>query len=332
MKLTSHLRSAGPGIALGGVAALAIISILGIAGMVMSVQCTDGCGTMSEAPAPALAAIEPKPEPERLPPVSPLPEAPTLTVAERRDALLDATFEMLVSEITTTLVEAVPPAAAPEPSPVLPMAEGEAVRLAETAADPVDAEERPGSAREATSLVAIRPEPPVDAIAYAPAVASALSTAPDGVSVGASPVNVRAGPSSSQTRLFVLAAGDEVVPSARDKGWVKIAASDGREGWVDASYLDNLQLAALPQETQQTAANPEPTASVEPAPAATAQRTVGGKGVTVRSGPSNGSSRLFALTSGTKVSVTGNDKGWLKVTDPDGRTGWAYSGLFAAAP
>ncbi|HEV7277245.1 MAG TPA: SH3 domain-containing protein [Devosiaceae bacterium] len=48
----------------------------------------------------------------------------------------------------------------------------------------------------------------------------------------------------------------------------------------------------------------------------------------MRSGSSNGSGRLFALTGGTKVEVTGEERGWLNLVDSEGRSGWAYSEYF----
>ncbi len=53
-------------------------------------------------------------------------------------------------------------------------------------------------------------------------------------------------------------------------------------------------------------------------------RVVGGTGVTVRAGPSRSQSRLFALASGARVTVQETRRGWLRIVDEDGRTGWLY--------
>lgn len=90
------------------------------------------------------------------------------------------------------------------------------------------------------------------------------------------------------------------------------------------------------QETQEiqtaeaaTAAEPAPVpAPKRPTAAAADTRTVGGKGVTVRSGPSTSNGRLFALASGQKVTVMGKKRGWLRIVDERGRSGWAYSSYF----
>jgi hypothetical protein len=54
-------------------------------------------------------------------------------------------------------------------------------------------------------------------------------------------------------------------------------------------------------------------------------RIVGGTGVNVRSGPSRSHGKLFALAPGAEVRVTQNKRGWLRVVDESGRTGWLYS-------
>ena len=69
-----------------------------------------------------------------------------------------------------------------------------------------------------------------------------------------------------------------------------------------------------------------PVPATKPASFATSEtRVVGSAGVTVRSGPSKSNARLFALSSGQKVTVTGKKRGWLRVVDERGRSGWAYS-------
>ena len=54
-------------------------------------------------------------------------------------------------------------------------------------------------------------------------------------------------------------------------------------------------------------------------------RTVGGRGVNVRSGPSKSNGKLFALAPGEQVRVTQRKRGWLQVVDDSGRSGWIYS-------
>ena len=74
------------------------------------------------------------------------------------------------------------------------------------------------------------------------------------------------------------------------------------------------------------AAEPEPVKVAEAAPPADSNdlRTVGGSGVSVRSGPGKSHGRLFALRAGEQVKVLENQRGWLKITDDQNRTGWLY--------
>jgi uncharacterized protein YgiM (DUF1202 family) len=153
--------------------------------------------------------------------------------------------------------------------------------------------------------------------------------------VSGGPTNVRSGPSRSHGKLFTLAKGAEVEALAATSGWVRIADNEGRAGWIFGEFLEGLDLASLPAsppediEVAAVASAPEPApARAEPAPqqaASSDTRTVKGQGVNVRSGPSSSNGKLFALTAGTKVSVVDTQRGWLKITDPKGRTGWAYS-------
>jgi len=70
-------------------------------------------------------------------------------------------------------------------------------------------------------------------------------------------------------------------------------------------------------------AKPEPEAKSEAA-ASGDTRTVAGSGVNVRSGPGKSNGRAFGLAGGEKVTVGENRRGWLKITDDQGRTGWVY--------
>lgn len=82
------------------------------------------------------------------------------------------------------------------------------------------------------------------------------------------------------------------------------------------------------------AVEPEPEPVAEPAPkpepkpvrqASTGNtRTIAGAGVNVRSGPGKSNGKLFALAGGEKVKVGEDQRGWLKITDDQGRTGWVY--------
>ena len=53
--------------------------------------------------------------------------------------------------------------------------------------------------------------------------------------------------------------------------------------------------------------------------------TISGAGANVRSSPSTSGKVLFALGRGEVVTVLENKRGWLRVKDDQGRTGWVYS-------
>lgn len=155
------------------------------------------------------------------------------------------------------------------------------------------------------------------------AAASPLASA---VRIGDSRVNVRSGPSTDEARLFGLDPGEPVMATETRDGWMKIEDAAGRVGWIDATLLAGAE-AATPTDATEAATAPSDTA--EAAPEDTDVRTVAGSGVSVCEQPSNTATRLFALPAGEDVTVTGNDRGWLRITDSRGRTGWAYSDFLA---
>lgn len=82
-----------------------------------------------------------------------------------------------------------------------------------------------------------------------------------------------------------------------------------------------------PTRTDETvaAAEPDPVPAVAPKPVGKGMATVLGKGANVRASPSSGGKVLFALAGGETVKVGDNKRGWLHVTDDQGRSGWIYS-------
>jgi uncharacterized protein YgiM (DUF1202 family) len=183
-----------------------------------------------------------------------------------------------------------------------------------------------------------------DALAFANSAGTA--TPAKTLEVNDNLVNVRAGPSTEFEKLWVLKRHDEVRALAVAGDWVEVEISDGKSGWILSQFLTDADLSGLPQHevpaapATQVASIAEPVAA-EPEAAAPDQlvaeaasetgtelsgdvRTVLGSGVNVRSGPSSSSGKLFALPPGRKVSVLESQRGWLKVTDDKGRTGWLY--------
>lgn len=314
-------------VAWGSLAIFAVVAILGIAGVVMGLQPRPVATTHVET---ALIEDEPAaPVEERLPEevafadVQPTDAAPPVVAAvDKGSDMIASTFDQLVEPITVpasqvpegAIVTGTQPAAGEtavaDAGVELPMPKGKAVTTARPKVE---------VGRNAAAW-AIEAEVPdtgrnVTALGYA-------AQPGDSVRVGDSSINVRSAPSTSSKRLFALASGAEVDVTGKVTGksgdWVAITDARNRDGWVDASLLENLDLKALPVVKNPPAAEPATPAK------ATSLKKVASSGVTVRSGPGKSNKSLFNLSGGAQVSVLDESKGWLKIKDAQGRTGWAY--------
>lgn len=139
--------------------------------------------------------------------------------------------------------------------------------------------------------------------------------------VGTSALNVRAGPSSSTAKLFVLQPGTKVAAAETEGGWVRIIADDGQEGWVFGRYIGSQppqQRAAAPeqQQTREAAAPPQQETRQQGRTARIAGR------VTLRSSPSGLSQRLFVLEPGERVVIAERRGSWARVVADGGISGW----------
>ena len=313
-------------VAWGSLAVFAIVAILGIAGVVMGLQPRPAATPQAET---AQVAAEPvAPVEERLPEdvafveAQPTDAAPAVVApVDKGSDMIASTFDQLVEPITVpasqvpegAIVTGTQPAgetAVADAGAQLRMAKGKAVSTGRPKAE---------VGRNAAAW-AIEAEVPdsgrnVAALGYA-------AQPDDTVRVGDSSINVRSAPSPTSKRLFALASGAEVDVTGKVTGtsgdWVAITDAKNRDGWVDASLLENLDLKALPVVKNPPAAEPAAPAK------ATSLKKVASSGVTVRSGPGKSNKSLFNLSGGAAVSVLDESKGWLKIKDTQGRTGWAY--------
>lgn len=91
--------------------------------------------------------------------------------------------------------------------------------------------------------------------------------------------------------------------------------------------------ATEPKETKAAVevAEAEPAAQAEPPTSGADLRVVKGQGVNVRAGPSSSQGKLFALPGGRRVTVIGQQRGWLQIIDDQGRTGWVYKNYLSSA-
>ena len=106
------------------------------------------------------------------------------------------------------------------------------------------------------------------------------------------------------------------------------AASVRAEAERKLAEVTKSEPAAEPEPGSEPEAKPAAEPKSDPPPVKAAStgktRTVAGAGVNVRSGPGKSNSRAFGLAGGEKVTVGENQRGWLKITDDQGRTGWVY--------
>lgn len=138
-------------------------------------------------------------------------------------------------------------------------------------------------------------------------------------------MNVRSGPSTRNSKLFVLSKGEEVVVLESDGEWIRVSNSSGESGWVYSTLAGTSPAKLVPA----TRAEKKEEAEAEPEP--TNVNVVKRGGVTVRSGPARRNNALFNLSGGDQVTVLGKKDGWIQVKDKKGRVGWAYSDYLSPA-
>ena len=146
-------------------------------------------------------------------------------------------------------------------------------------------------------------------------------------SIGASAVNLRAGPSTATATIGVLKPGQAVQTGESDGGWVEVTLPDGTIGWVYSRYLASTAstLAAAPQEAPAAASSKS------------AKATIKGRGsnsdlegrtaridaaLVARSKPSRLSSRVFRTEPGERVRIVDVRGNWLRIVTADGSSGW----------
>lgn len=286
--------------------------------------------TANAASSPSVRSVE-------VVPITPAPEVPAPPTHED---LLAATFD-IVSSL---------PRASAEPSGEAPLRTATSATDSEPLAQPAA-----GATEVATRVVTTTPvrlgyvSEPLQSFDAAPATAAdaarqagsgaVAAAAPEPragpaqqeedtrlIQVGGDYLNVRAEASASSRRLFVLDPGERVEAIGRERRWIEIADADGRRGWV---YADYMAAPAAALELAGPASRGASTLASAAAPAAAGNDAsamiVGGAGVNVRSAPSMSGSKLFALPAGERVTVGDRRRGWLEITDDQGRTGWSYS-------
>lgn len=172
--------------------------------------------------------------------------------------------------------------------------------------------------------------------------------------VGNTALNVRSGPSTGTSKVFVLKPGQEVRIAEKDGDWAKVIDMTGQSGWVFSKYLTDvgdtpespainpremtayvdepsMQPEALGDAQPKKPKKPKKTADIadEPekrTPARKGDQLAGksaliGGDIVVRASPSRSSEALMRIPAGTKVAINETRGNWLHIS-VGGRSGW----------
>lgn len=131
--------------------------------------------------------------------------------------------------------------------------------------------------------------------------------------VGNRAVNLRAGPSKDTASLAVLKPGDALQIIEESEGWTYVATAAGDTGWVSSPFIG----ASAPAPK---AAATAPKTDERPANVGNAIRANGP--ITVRSGPSTLSERVFTIQPGETLRIAETRGGWARVVLDGGVSGW----------
>ena len=136
--------------------------------------------------------------------------------------------------------------------------------------------------------------------------------------VQAGTLNVRSGPGVAYQVVAVTRWGDVVTLLGRNanSSWAKVRIADGRDGWVNASYL-----------VTDTAIGSLPNLSETAVPDANARALISEGMLNVRSGPSLEYPVVVTIGNGNYVQVIGRNAAstWIKVVTHTGHQGWLNS-------
>ena len=132
---------------------------------------------------------------------------------------------------------------------------------------------------------------------------SAFAGSKQGI-VTATSLNVRSGPSTSNSVLFSLKKNEKVDILESSNGWYKISASSGKTGWASSEYINtNIE------DNNQSNEN---------------KKVVTASSLNMRSGASTSYRVISKLSKGTVVEVISENNGWSKIKY-DGRIGYVSS-------
>lgn len=195
-------------------------------------------------------------------------------------------------------------------------------RLDAEVSPPPPVQAKPEAARVAVQSVALRPATDI----ATPAIPDATDPDLHPATIGASAVNMRAGPSSSAQQLSVLQPGEAVQTGQSINGWIKVTRADGSSGWMYSSYLSGSAQA------QAAASDPAPAkvAEAQP-PRATIKSGDGdlrdrmariGSELPAYDRPGGSARAIFTFSPGERVRIAEVRGDWLRVETNDGTSAW----------
>lgn len=125
--------------------------------------------------------------------------------------------------------------------------------------------------------------------------------------VTASALNIRSGPSTSNSVVGYAYKGDKLQILETSNGWYKVKLSNGKTGWGSGKYI-----------------NVSGDSSSE-TPSSGKTGTITADALNVRSGPSTSYGKVTMVYKGQSVTILESSNGWHKIKTQNGQIGWASS-------
>ncbi|WP_052951949.1 C40 family peptidase [Paraclostridium benzoelyticum] len=133
--------------------------------------------------------------------------------------------------------------------------------------------------------------------------------------VTASALNIRSGPSTSNSIVGKAYKGNTVDILSSSNGWYKVKLSNGQVGWASGDYIN----------TSGGSDNGSNNGGGSTETPSTGKGTVTASALNIRSGPSTSNSIVGKAYKGNTVDILSSSNGWYKVKLSNGQVGWASS-------
>ncbi|HET7581051.1 MAG TPA: N-acetylmuramoyl-L-alanine amidase, partial [Bacillales bacterium] len=135
-------------------------------------------------------------------------------------------------------------------------------------------------------------------------------------------LNVRKGPSTSDTVIDRVSNGEAFSVLAERYGWLKISLNDGRTGWVAGQFMANAPSTTSNEKEESVQSTEEPSQPVheekEKIPAGGSSVTLLYDGTNLRSGPGTNHGVVAQGSQGDRFTVLGQSGRWYHIQLPSG--------------